>query len=150
MKRKDFKSLVLMGVASSLLVSAQAMADTTDSSGSSTESSDPNDGNLGYHLMTEEELFLELTPEAMAQYKALPPEGKKLAREVASMRCASSNLCKGLNACKGPKNDCAGKGECKGTGKCGLSDKSLAIKLVTDKLAKEKMSQKRNSAMNQR
>lgn len=144
MKKKKLAHLAFMGMTSGLLITSHLHAANPKSLESSSEQSkDPNDGNLGYHLMTEEELLLELTPEGMAMYNSLPPEGKALALQVASTRCGGSNFCMYLNACKTDKNDCAGKGECKGTGKCGLSDKNLAVKLVRDKLAK-----KRNDAMN--
>jgi hypothetical protein len=95
---------------------------------------DANDSNLGYHLMTEDELLLELNDEGAKMYQSLDPKGKELALEVASMRCAGTNPCGKLNACKTEKNDCAGKGSCKGTGKCAVSDKNLAVKLVYEKM----------------
>lgn len=104
---------------------------------------DKNDGNLGYHLMTEEELLLELNDEGIKLYNKLSPEGKELARYVASQRCNGTNKCKGLNACQTEKNECAGKGSCEGLGKCAFSDKNLAVKVVSDKMA-----QKRNGALN--
>jgi hypothetical protein len=103
---------------------------------------DPNDGNLGYHMMTEQELMLELNPEGVRMYKSLSPEGKALALQVASMRCNASNSCRGLNACKTDKNDCAGQGQCKGQGKCAIADKNLAVKLVY-----KKMQEKRSNAL---
>lgn len=105
----------------------------------------PNDGNLGYHLMTEDELLLELDPQGIALYESLNEEGKALARYVASQRCNGTNKCAGLNACQTDKNDCAGKGSCKGTGKCAFSDKNLAVKVVANKMAK-----KRQQAINPR
>lgn len=98
-------------------------------------SDDPNNGNMNYHLMTEDELLIELSDEGINTYKKLTPEGKALAREVASMRCNNTNPCRALNACKTSKNDCAGKGACQGQGKCAISDKNLAIKLVSEKMA---------------
>lgn len=103
---------------------------------------DPNDGNLGYSLMTEQDLMLELNDEGKRMYRSLSPEGKALALKVASMRCNASNECRGLNACKTDKNDCAGKGACKGQGKCSVADKNLAVKLVY-----QKMQAKRNNAL---
>ena len=105
---------------------------------------DKNDGNLGYHLMTEDELLLELNDEGTALYKSLSPEGKKLALLVASARCNLTNECAGLNACATDSNACAGKSNsCKGTGKCAIADKNLAVKLVAQKMAK-----KRGEALN--
>lgn len=102
-----------------------------------------DDGNLGYHLMSEDELLMELNDKGAAIYNSLDAEGKALARRVASQRCDHTNECKGLNACQTDKNECAGKGACKGQGKCAFADKNLAVKVVADKLA-----QKRTNAMN--
>lgn len=99
---------------------------------------DPSHGNMGYKLMTEEELSLELNQEGWELYQSLSPEGKALARQVASRRCGGSNTCKGLNACATDKNSCAGKGECKGQTKCSLSDKGLAVRLVAKKMAEKR------------
>jgi hypothetical protein len=95
---------------------------------------DPSDGNMGYHLLSDEELTLELTEQGMAMYNKLSPEEKELAREVASGRCNGTNKCEHLNACRTEKNECAGKGKCKGQGKCAFSDKNVAVKLVYDKV----------------
>lgn len=95
---------------------------------------DPNSENLGYHLMTEQELLLELNDNGLALYNSLSPDGKQLAREVASQRCARTNSCKGLNACATEKNKCAGQGGCMGQTKCGFSDKNLAVKVVAEKM----------------
>lgn len=102
--------------------------------------SDPNSENMGYHLMSEDELLLQLNDQAAKQYQALSPEGKALAREVASQRCQGTNQCKGLNACQTDKNNCAGQGSCKGQTKCAFSDKNIVIKLVTKKMAEKRSS----------
>jgi hypothetical protein len=99
---------------------------------------DPNSQNMGYHLMTEDELMDELNDEGQRLYKKLSPEGKLTARQVASQRCQASNICKGYNACQTPKNDCAGKGECKGTSKCAFADKNLAVKIVSEKMGNKR------------
>ncbi len=99
------------------------------------QKSNPNDGNMRYHLMTEEELLVELNEDGIRMYNSLDDQGKALARKVASMMCAKTNECKGLNGCMTDKNTCAGKGDCKGQGKCTISDKNLAVKLVYDKMA---------------
>jgi hypothetical protein len=115
-----------------------------DSSASSSSSyssdSDPNSGNLGYHLMTEDELMLELNDSGVKQFQSLSPEGKALALKLASQRCNASNSCKGQNACKTDNNDCAGKGDCKGKSKCAFSDKNLAVQIAS-KLMAEKRTQ---------
>lgn len=95
-------------------------------------------GNFGYHLYSDEEMQLELSPDGLKLYNSLTPEGKKLARIVASSRCDGTNLCKGLNSCKSDKNDCAGKGQCKGQSKCAVASKDLAVKLVIDRLAQKR------------
>ena len=109
-------------------------ASLSNNSGDQSSDSNANDSNLGYHLMTEDELMLELNDEGIKMFKSLTPEGKKLALQVASMRCAKTNPCAGMNACATDKNSCAGKGSCKEQGKCALSDKNLAVKLVYQKM----------------
>jgi hypothetical protein len=99
---------------------------------------DPNSENLGYHLLSEDELLLQLNDAGVKQYQALSPEGKALAREVASQRCNSTNSCKGLNACQTEHNACAGKGSCKGQSKCAHSDKNMVIKLVAEKMTEKR------------
>jgi len=93
-----------------------------------------NDQNIGYHLLSEDELTLELNDESLKLYQQMTPETKALARLVASARCNGTNECSGLNACKTEKNACAGKGGCKGTGKCAFSDKNLAVRVVAEKM----------------
>ena len=117
-----------------------ADTDKTPSKDSSDDYSNPDEGNMGYHLMTEQELLMELNDNGIKLYKSLDPEGKALARLVASQRCNATNACKGLNACQTEKNACAGKGDCKAKGKCAFSDKNLAVKVVAKKMA-EKRSQ---------
>lgn len=169
-KKHDLKKLALMGIAGGLLLTkstgllaADPQAPTTatktpaDASSSKTSKDngnnesqsddysqssddDPNSSNLNYHLMTEEELKLELNEEGLKMYNSLDDKNKELAREVASMRCKNSNPCSHLNACKTPQNDCAGKSStCKHTGKCAVPDKNLAVKLVYDKMKDKRM-----------
>lgn len=158
MQKKDFRKLALLGLSSGILISNTAIAQETStttkkpataetkatksadksSSSTTTQEDDPNDGNMNYHLMSEDELILELDAKGLAMYRALDPEGKLLARKVASAMCNGTNECKGLNACQTDKNACAGKGSCKGTGKCALADKNLAVKLVSDKMAQKR------------
>ncbi len=97
-----------------------------------------SNGNLGYHMMTEKELRLEVNQEGWDLYQSLDEEGKTLALAVASQRCDHMNLCKGLNACQTDQNACAGKGECKAKGKCAFSDKNLAVKVVAKKMAEKR------------
>lgn len=146
MKNKKLKELALLGLTTGLLVNAPAYATaanskktpSTSAKQAATTQDDPNKGNLGYHLMTEEELLLELTDEGTQLYNGLTPEGKALARFVASQRCNGSNECKGLNACQTDTNKCAGQGKCKGTSKCAFSDKNLAVKVVAKKMAEKR------------
>jgi len=99
---------------------------------------DAQTGNLNYHLMSEEELLLELDDDGTKLYSSLNSDGKRLARFVASQRCAKSNACQGLNACQTADHTCAGKGTCRMTTKCGMADKNLAVKLVTDLMEKKR------------
>lgn len=144
MKKRHLTKLALLGLTSGLLcaneVSANETQDKSSSSNSSSQKSNPNpnDGNLGYHLMTEDELLLELNDEGQKLYYSLDEKGKALARFVASQRCAGTNKCAGLNACQDETHKCAGKGSCAGKGKCGFSDKNLAVKVVAEKMAKKR------------
>lgn len=139
MKKQSFRKLALVGMTAGLCASSLAHAATTSTQKSTTTSQDdPNAGNLGYHLMTEQELLIELNDEGYKTYMSLTPEGKELARKVASAACNGTNECAGLNACKTDSNDCAGKGGCKGKGKCAISDKNLAVKLVAKKMAEKR------------
>lgn len=133
MKKNPYKKLILIGLAGAFSLSA---ADTKDAKAASPD--DPAYGNMNYHLMTDDDIRLELSPEGIKLYNSLDAEGKALARKVASQRCAKTNDCKGLNACATDDNKCAGQGKCKGTSKCGFSNKDLAVKVVYDKLMKEK------------
>lgn len=140
MKKNDLKKLAILGVSSGLLIVNGLIAEEAKDTNKSPDNKekDPNEGNVGYYLMTEEQLLLELNPEGIKKYKELSEENKILARKVASARCDKANACKGLNACKSDHNDCAGKGKCKGQGICAVSDKNLAVKLVHDRAMKEK------------
>lgn len=143
MKKKSLKKLAFLGVATGLLLTRQAEAKDSDqtpkpSSSTKDEARDPNGGNLGYHLMTEDDLLLELNDEGIALYNSLNAEGKALTLEVASSRCNEANVCKGLNACKTDTNECAGMGTCKHSGKCAISDKNLAVKLVAEKMKRKR------------
>lgn len=147
MKKQDFLKLALMGVASGLLVTnavggkslnaaASDSAQTKEQPAGNDYSSD--NGNMGYHVLSEDELLLELNPKGEALYESLSDEGKALARRVASQRCNGTNECAGLNACQTEEHGCAGQGSCKGTGKCGFSDKNLAVKVAAKKMAEKR------------
>lgn len=151
MKNKKLKDLALLGLASGVLINGTAVAAapasdvgtpkkqaTPFSNQPDSDQDDPNKGNLGYHLMSEDDLLLELTDGSAKTYTELTPEGKALARFVASQRCNGSNECKGLNACQTDTNKCAGQGSCKGTSKCAFADKNLAVKVVAKKMAEKR------------
>lgn len=143
MKKPDFKTLALLGVSTGIILTPSLHAQQEKSPPSAKEETkksdssknDPNDENMNYHLMTEDELMMELNSDGIAMYKKLDKEGKGLALLVASASCNNTNPCAHLNACKTDKNDCAGKGECKGKGICAVGDKNLAVRLVYDKMA---------------
>jgi hypothetical protein len=159
MNRYEFKRLALLGLAGGLMTSgltakeqhlkeeraneASPQKSSSNPQERQKKKSDPNDGNLGYHLMTEEELLMELDDEGTKIYRNLDPAGKALALKVASARCNKTNECKGLNSCKTDHNSCAGKGPCKAQGQCSLADKNFAVRLVS-----EKMKNKRENAAN--
>ena len=107
--------------------------DQTDS-GSDGKKSDANDSNLGYRLLSEDELLLELNDHGTKLYNSLDQKSKTLVRTVASARCNGTNECSNLNACKTEENQCAGQGSCQGQGKCAFADKNLAVKVVYDKM----------------
>ncbi len=141
MKKKSLKHIVFTGVATGLLAASPMNADTGQSKNKDKlleEMANSEGGNFGYHLYTEEELLEELNPDGIKLYNSLSPEGKRLARVVASSRCDHQNECSGLNACKSDKNDCQGKGNCKGQGKCAIADKNVAVELVAKKMAKKR------------
>ncbi|CRX37491.1 hypothetical protein [Estrella lausannensis] len=139
MKKRDLKKLALLGLLSGAMLSKAPLAAAAGQTPSTTNAIEAtiqanNESNMNYHLMTEDELLLELSPEGEADYDSLTPEGKQMAQRVASQMCNGTNECKGLNACKTDNNDCAGKGACKGQGKCAFSDKNLAVKVVKEKM----------------
>lgn len=135
MKKNNFKKIAILGIASGCLLSSQ---NVVAESAKPASTAFPDDGNMDYHLFTEDELMMELNDESSKTYEALSPEGKALARKLASQRCNATNDCKGQNACRTEKNDCAGKGECKGKSKCSISDKNLAVKIASDLMKKKR------------
>lgn len=151
MKKTNLNKVALLGLTSGLIISNQLNAETSAKPTSIAEKkadskvaeTDANDSNMGYHVLTEDELLMELTSDGEKMYNSLSPEGKRLALVEASMRCAKTNECKGLGACKTAEHDCAGLNSCQGQGICAVGDKNLAVKLVYNK-----MNNKRN-ALNQ-
>lgn len=150
MKKNDFAKLALLGLTSGVLIvnqsghaklsaaQPQTVSPATKSPSDNESNYNEDNGNIGYHILSEDELLDELNEQGEKLYNSLNEEGKKLAREVASGRCNATNLCKGLNACKTDKNSCAGQGSCKGQGKCGFSDKNLAVQVVAKKMQEQK------------
>jgi hypothetical protein len=148
MKKQDFIKLAVMGISSGLLITnqinspLQANEQPTESNGCGGKSGcngnedtyESDHGNIGFHILSEDELLLELNEKGEKLYLTLNEEGKDLARKVASQRCNGTNMCKGLNACQTEGHACAGQGSCKGLGKCGFSDKNLAVKVVSMKM----------------
>lgn len=160
MKKQDFVKLAVMGISSGLLIANQLNtplnASTPDDQpkesngcggksgcGGEEDTYGKDNGNIGFYILSEDELLLELNEKGENLYMSMSDEGKELARKVASQRCNGTNLCKGLNACQTEEHSCAGMGSCKGTGKCGFSDKNLAVKVVS-----RKMQEKRNQVSN--
>lgn len=99
---------------------------------------DSKDDDQKPHLMTEDELVAQLNENGIAMYKSLSPEGKALARLVASQSCYHANFCAGLNGCETEYNSCSGQSQCRGRGNCAMANKSLAVKLVYDKMTKKR------------
>ncbi len=95
-------------------------------------------GNITYHLMTPDELMLELTNDGAKVFNSLSPEGQQLALKIASRSCDGTNDCKGQNACRTKDNECAGKGQCKGKTKCAVSDKNMAVRLAAKIMAEKR------------
>lgn len=143
MNKHKLTQYVLLGILSGSLLSNLAFA-ADNKEDKKNNLLDTTDGNMGYHLMDDDEILLQLNDEGTKLYNSLSPEGKKLAREVASARCNGTNSCKGLNGCRTDKNECAGKGSCKGQGKCAIADPNVAVKL-----AAKKMSEKRQNVVSQ-
>jgi hypothetical protein len=144
MKKSKLSRIMTLGIVSGTLIAAKQGLIAEDGSGLSKDFNEllnAENGNMGYHLMTEDELMLQLNEEGARIYHSLSPEGKQLALKVASQRCDHTNECKHLNACRTDQNACLGKGQCKGQGKCAFSDKNLAVKVVA-----KKMAEKRNQA----
>ncbi|MBA3722683.1 MAG: hypothetical protein H0W88_09825 [Parachlamydiaceae bacterium] len=159
-KKSKLNRLMIAGMATGLLLSQNinAATDQNKSKSETKEATNSQDsskgtyketdslldlaaetgGNVGYHLMTEDELMIQLNDEGAKLYKSLSPEGKKLALSVASRSCNGTNECIGLNACATKDNSCAGKGKCKGQTKCAISDPNFAVKLVANKMAKKR------------
>jgi uncharacterized membrane-anchored protein YhcB (DUF1043 family) len=136
MKKICLKKLAVSGLVAGLCTLQTVEA--AENQAQNKENIDYSAQNLNYHLMTEDELLDQLNDEGVKVYKSLSPEGKKLAREVASSACNNMNPCKGLNACKTDKNACNGQGACKGQGKCAQSDPNVAVKLVAKKMAEKR------------
>lgn len=112
-------------------------ADATDASMNSSMQKSSN------HMMSEQDLLSQLSPEGKATFQGLSPEGKALALKLANQSCKGQNECKGMNSCKSNENSCAGQGGCKGTSKGPFTDKNVAVKV-----AAKKMAEKRSMMMN--
>lgn len=140
MQKKSFAHLMILGIVSGSLVSTSLFSDEEQEAAKQklNDLLSAENGNMGYHLMTEDELLLELNEENAKTFDSLSPEGKQLALKVASARCNGTNECKGLNACRTDQHKCAGYGECKGQSKCAFSDKNVAVRVVAKKMAEKR------------
>lgn len=144
MEKQNFVKMAALGLSSGLLIATQiegslfAGEQPAGSNDTKDFSYEKDQGNLGYHLLSEDELLGELNEKGEKLYTSLSPEGKELARKVASQRCNGTNACKGLNACQTEEHACGGHGSCKGQGKCGFSDKNLAVKVAAMKMAEKR------------
>lgn len=136
-KNQTLTPLAFSGLLAALAVSTPLKGNEPDPI-AAMKTVDAEKGNLNYHLMTSDELLIELDDQGTKLYNSLDSEGKRLALFVASQRCQGSNACKGLSACATDSHECAGKGSCKGTTKCGMSDKNLAVKLAAETMAKKR------------
>lgn len=141
---KKYYKLAIIGLASGLIIAKNPLASAKENNKKEIIKDDR--GNLGYFVMSEDELLIELNEEGEEIYNSLDSKGKALAREVASQRCNGMNNCAGLNACRTDKNNCAGQGSCKGLSKCGFSDKNLAVKVAAMKIKKTKNNPPRNNS----
>jgi hypothetical protein len=146
MNKQHFKQLALLGMAGGLLIASDASAEEKKSQTQTTKESpknaaspdNPSYGNEGYHLMSDDDLKMELNDSGIKLYNSLDAKGKELARKVASQRCAGTNECKGLGSCANEKHSCIGKNDCRGQSVCGISDKNIAVKLVAEKMAQKR------------
>ncbi len=137
MKKSELKKLALLGLSTGVLLTSQnAFAAEADLSPTSSKEEIEKD----YHLMSDAELREKLDANGLKLYDSLDAEGKALARSVASQRCQGMNACKGLNSCKTDTHACQGQGTCKAKGKCVVLNKNDAVKMVHDKVMKEKRS----------
>lgn len=145
MDKKYYTKLAIIGLTSGLIIAKYPFVSAKENAKPKTDLQDDR-GNLGYFVMTEDELLLELNEEGENIYNSLDSKGKALAREVASQRCNGMNKCAGLNACRTDTNKCAGQGSCKGLSKCGFSDKNLAVKVAAMKSKKLNQKDKKSSS----
>lgn len=131
-KKKKLEHLMILGITAGIVLSnSHLYADSTTAKVPDLMSlAKETDGNITYHLMTADELELELNDEGLKQFHSLSPEGQKLALELASRSCNGNNSCKHQNACRSKTNECAGQGNCKGQTICAFSDKNYAVKIA--------------------
>jgi hypothetical protein len=156
MKTRNLRALTITGLAAGLLVSSHGISAEKDTPTAAQQSSETNltkaasktdafdtafekyDGNITYHLMTEEELKRELTPAGQKIYDSLTPEYKELAKKVVSTTCSGMNPCKGFGGCRSKDNECSGKNKCEGKGTCATADKNVSVKRVYDRMMEKR------------
>lgn len=139
MKRKAIRLAVLSGFIGGVCASESRL----EQSGSGVRSHffqmiEETRGNIAAHPLTRDELLLELNDDMARVFESLPPDGQKLALELASRGCNGNNQCKGLNACRTEKNACAGLGACKGQTKCAFGDKNHAVRVAAQFMEKKR------------
>lgn len=144
-KKKTFKQFAYLGLTGAVLLTHQLSAAQTNPSQDDyiKQFKDSVNNDLSKKMLSEDELLEQLDANGKRQYKSLDPQGKQLAREIASQKCAGLNDCKGRNVCKSDKNACEGQADCKGKSICGATDKNQAVRI-----AAKKMAEKRNKANN--
>lgn len=136
MTNKKLKPFLIASVLASTILSLQVHAD--DKNSNLLSLINDTGGNITYHLMSEDELLMQLNDQGKKTYESLSPEGKLLARKMASRSCNGTNECAGENACRSDNNKCAGEGTCRGKGICAFADKNLAVKLAAKKMASKR------------
>lgn len=137
MKKNQLKKLALLGLSSGILLSSQSAFGVASEADLNPNSS-KEDIEANYHLLTDAEMREKLDAEGLKLYNSLDEQGKALARSVASQRCQGMNACKGLGSCKTDSNSCQGQNDCKAKGKCVVLNKNDAVKMVHEKIMKEK------------
>ena len=126
---------MILGMVGGVFLAKPCSAEEAKKGPSLLAKAEETNGNITYHLMTADELKLELTDEGAKLFDSLSPEGQELALKMASRSCDGTSEGPGQNACQTKDNKCAGQGKCKGLNKCAFSDKNLAVKVAAKLMA---------------